>query len=51
MKYRAIYTKDTIIDAEDIYEAASKSDEALKKVRVGTVNIEPVFIHEEDDDE
>ena len=51
MKYKLTYTKSTIIDAEDIYEAAHKSDEALKQVRVGTVHIEPVFIHEEDDDE
>ena len=51
MKYKLIYTKSTIIDAEDIYDAARKSDEALKQVRVGAVQIEPIFIHEEDDDE
>lgn len=50
MKYEAIYTKSAIIDAEDIIEALQKSDKALKEIRIGAIQIKPIYIHKDDED-
>ena len=53
MHYRAKYTKEVVVEAEDILEAVKKSGEALNEIHHGNVVLEPVYplVIEQSDDE